>query len=186
MVKKASKVTRANASSVTKRRRQPEVLDEEERILREATKHLVYKHGMFLVATGVREARIKGFRVWIITVTFEVSNPSNEPVLIAVGVPTNFIHLGLDNSDGEQVAEYDWGAFWPLSNKGYTLSAKQSWSGTVDLPTTRFDARLQKPVPLDPGLYRLTMSLATLDETSPPCVIQIVPPGDAAGQMAGP
>ena len=69
MVKKASKVTRANASSVTKRRRQPEVLDEEERILREATKHLVYKHGMFLVATGVREARIKGFRVWIITVT---------------------------------------------------------------------------------------------------------------------
>jgi hypothetical protein len=27
------------------------------------------KHGMFLVATGAREARVKGFRVWIITVT---------------------------------------------------------------------------------------------------------------------
>jgi hypothetical protein len=28
---------------------------------------------MFLVATGVREARVKGFRVWIITVTLRYS-----------------------------------------------------------------------------------------------------------------
>ncbi len=69
MVKKLSKVPRAKASGVTKRLRKPEILDEEERILREATKHLVFKHGMFLVATGIREAQIKGFRVWIITVT---------------------------------------------------------------------------------------------------------------------
>jgi hypothetical protein len=69
MVKKLSKVTRTKASGVTKRLRKPEILDEEERILREATKYLVFKHGMFLVATGIREAQIKGFRVWIITVT---------------------------------------------------------------------------------------------------------------------
>ncbi len=69
MVKKVSKQTRAKASPTTKHRRKPQVLDEEERILREATKHLVFKHGMFLVATGLREVRIKGFRVWIITVT---------------------------------------------------------------------------------------------------------------------
>jgi hypothetical protein len=75
MVKKVSKSTRSRASTGTRRRSKHEVrneegvIDEEERILREATKHLVFKHGMFLVATGLREVRIKGFRVWIITVT---------------------------------------------------------------------------------------------------------------------
>jgi hypothetical protein len=69
MVKRMSKQTRAKAAAETKPRQQPEVLDEEERILREATKHLVFQHGMFLVATGIRAARIKGLRVWIITVT---------------------------------------------------------------------------------------------------------------------
>ena len=69
MVKKVTKRTPAKTRRVTKRRQKPEVLDEEERILREATIHLVFKHGMFLVATGLREARIKGFPVWIITVT---------------------------------------------------------------------------------------------------------------------
>ena len=64
-----SKRKQAILSSVKKRRQRPQVLDEQERILREATKHLVYKHGMFLVATGIREVRIKGFRAWIITVT---------------------------------------------------------------------------------------------------------------------
>lgn len=73
MVKKLSKTVRSRASTVTKRRRKAtekkEVLDEEERILREATKHLVFQHGMFLVATGAREVSIKGIPVWIITVT---------------------------------------------------------------------------------------------------------------------
>src|SRR4051812_22302131 len=69
MVKRVNKRTRGKASAVPRRRRKPEALDEEERILREATKYLVFEHGMFLVATGIREARIKGFRVWIITVT---------------------------------------------------------------------------------------------------------------------
>jgi hypothetical protein len=48
--------------------RRPEPNNEEEHILRAATLHLIQKHGMFLVATGARAARIKGFRVWIITV----------------------------------------------------------------------------------------------------------------------
>jgi hypothetical protein len=69
MARKVSKPTRAKASAETKRRRKPELPDEEERVLREATKHLVFEHGMFLVATGIREARVKGFRVWIVTVT---------------------------------------------------------------------------------------------------------------------
>jgi len=59
----------AKASTGTKYRQKPEILDEEERILREATQHLILKHGMFLVATGLREMRIKGIRIWIITVT---------------------------------------------------------------------------------------------------------------------
>jgi hypothetical protein len=69
MVKKMSKPTRAKASTATKRRRKPEWPDEEERILRAATQHLVFKHGVFLVATGIRELRIKGIRVWILKVT---------------------------------------------------------------------------------------------------------------------
>jgi len=69
MVKKGSKRTQAQASAGTGRRRKPEVLDEEEQILRKATQHLVFQHGMFLVATGLREVQVRGFRVWIITVT---------------------------------------------------------------------------------------------------------------------
>jgi hypothetical protein len=70
-----SKARRSKGAGLTKPRRKPDVLDreehldEEERILREATRYLVFRHGMFLVATGLRETRIKGLRVWIITVT---------------------------------------------------------------------------------------------------------------------
>jgi hypothetical protein len=46
-----------------------EVVDEEERILRAATLELITKHGGHFVGTGLRETRVKGFRVWIITVT---------------------------------------------------------------------------------------------------------------------
>jgi hypothetical protein len=66
VAKKESK--RARASTLTKVRRQPDVLVEEERILREATRFLIRKHGMFLIATGVRTIQIKRNRVWIITV----------------------------------------------------------------------------------------------------------------------
>src|SRR6202035_3518904 len=59
----------AKARAVTKRRRKSDFPDWEERILRAATIHLITKHGMFLVATRVREARIKRFRIWLITVT---------------------------------------------------------------------------------------------------------------------
>jgi hypothetical protein len=69
MAKKVGESGRARATAVRQRPRKAEFPDEEELILREATKHLVFKHGMFLVATGVREARVKGFRIWIITVT---------------------------------------------------------------------------------------------------------------------
>jgi hypothetical protein len=74
MAKKIRNSTRSRVSSTAKRRKssvinKQGIVVEEERILREATKHLVFKHGMFLVATGLREARIKTLRVWIITVT---------------------------------------------------------------------------------------------------------------------
>ena len=57
----------------------PAVPEREERILRAATIHLIRKHGMFLVATGLREARIKGFRGWIITVTLRYTTDGSEP-----------------------------------------------------------------------------------------------------------
>jgi len=68
MVKKLHKQVRAGASGVLSRAKVPEV-SEEEQILRAATRFLLQKHGMFLIATGTRETRIKGFRVWVITVT---------------------------------------------------------------------------------------------------------------------
>ena len=74
MLKKRSKAVRSPNSMGTKRPRQTgapdeQGVDEQERILREATKHLVFHQGMFLVATGLRETRIKGLPVWIIAVT---------------------------------------------------------------------------------------------------------------------
>jgi hypothetical protein len=69
MAKKTGKRAGATTKVRPKRRRPPEILDAEERILREATKYLIYQHGMFLVATGARKIQIKGFPVWIITVT---------------------------------------------------------------------------------------------------------------------
>lgn len=78
MVKKVTVQTRAKASAGRKRRRQREVLAEEERLLREATQYLVFQHGMFLVASSIRETRIKGFRVWIITVTLRYATGTGE------------------------------------------------------------------------------------------------------------
>jgi hypothetical protein len=69
VVKKASGQARAKVAAATWRQKEPEFTDEEERLLEEATRHLVFKHGMFLVATNIREARIKGLRIWILTVT---------------------------------------------------------------------------------------------------------------------
>jgi hypothetical protein len=69
VVKKLKKDVQASASRTLSRRKKPEIDDEEESILRAATLHLMMKYGSLLVATGVREASIKGFKVWIITVT---------------------------------------------------------------------------------------------------------------------
>ena len=69
MVNKLRTTARAKTSAVTKRRPKHEVLDEEERILQASTIHLITYHGGLLVATAARETRIKGFRVWIVTVT---------------------------------------------------------------------------------------------------------------------
>jgi hypothetical protein len=48
---------------------EPEINEEEERILRAATIELLTHHGGLFVATGLREIAIKVIRVWIITVT---------------------------------------------------------------------------------------------------------------------
>lgn len=68
-MKRLKKQPRADATGAIKRRKRPALNDREEEILRAATIHLVFKHGMFLVATGARELKIKGLPVWIITVT---------------------------------------------------------------------------------------------------------------------
>ena len=69
MMKKTGQRTRSKAAAVTRRKQKPERIDPEEEILRAATLHLITKHGMFLVATGVREASVKGIKIWIITVS---------------------------------------------------------------------------------------------------------------------
>lgn len=67
-MKKLKKRVRTSASDTLTRQSKPEA-NEEEQILQAATLHLIMKHGSLLVATGARETRIKGLRVWIITVT---------------------------------------------------------------------------------------------------------------------
>ncbi len=69
MGKKLNKPPRSRTSTLANSCHKPGIPDEEERILREATQHLVFEHGMYLVATDLREASVKGFKVWIITVT---------------------------------------------------------------------------------------------------------------------
>lgn len=71
MVKQAGKPKRAKAMPKSKRRQKPEILDEEEQLLREAFTYLLFNHGMFLVSTAIRVMQIKGFPVWIITVTWQ-------------------------------------------------------------------------------------------------------------------
>jgi hypothetical protein len=68
VVKKATERTRAKAAAGARGKQEHERMDQEEEILRAATLHLITKHGMFLVATGLREASVKGIRIWIITV----------------------------------------------------------------------------------------------------------------------
>ena len=70
MLKRATEKSQAERPNTGKRQRQRQpAIDEEEAILSAATIYLIRKHGMFLVATNAREARVKTFRVWIITVT---------------------------------------------------------------------------------------------------------------------
>jgi hypothetical protein len=111
---------------------------------------------------------------WILVVTFGMKNPGNEPVVIGVGVPVGFLQLDIDDSDGERVTEYRFGLVWPPSDDGFPIGAKQTVAYTIEIPT-----------PVDPGSYRLTLSIAGRPETSPPCVVQIVPPRDANGRRAG-
>jgi hypothetical protein len=70
VVTKTMKTTRSKLATATKRRKKAEVVDEqEERIYRAAIKYLLFNHGHLLVPTAHREMRIKGFPIWIFTVT---------------------------------------------------------------------------------------------------------------------
>jgi hypothetical protein len=68
-VKRTTARTRAKAAALTRQKKEPGINEEEEKILRAATLHLITHHGMFLVATGVRVAQVKETKVWIIAVT---------------------------------------------------------------------------------------------------------------------
>jgi hypothetical protein len=68
MVKQVIERTRKKLRKAIPRKPKPD-LKQEDKILRAATLELLTKHGGHFVATGLRETRIKGIRVWIITVT---------------------------------------------------------------------------------------------------------------------
>jgi hypothetical protein len=70
VVKKASKSTRSKLAGAAKPRPKVEAIDEkEERMYREAVKHLLLHHGGLLVPTAHREIRVRGLPVWVLTVT---------------------------------------------------------------------------------------------------------------------
>jgi hypothetical protein len=68
VVKSVGQRTRTRTAKVARRPRRPRINEEEDRILKGATLHLITHHGMFLVATAAREAQVKGIPIWIITV----------------------------------------------------------------------------------------------------------------------
>jgi hypothetical protein len=69
VVRKARKPTGTSTVEVVQQPRRPEINEEENQILQEALKYLVFKHGHLLVPTAIREERDRGLRKWIITVT---------------------------------------------------------------------------------------------------------------------
>jgi hypothetical protein len=71
MVSKSRDETRTGVARATRRKRRetPGFDQKEEAILRAATLELITKHGGHFVATDLRETRIEGTQVWIITVT---------------------------------------------------------------------------------------------------------------------
>jgi hypothetical protein len=103
----------------------------------------------------------------IMVVTLAITNTGNNSVVIGSG-PIGFIHLDLDDSNDQRVAEYRFGVF-PIS-----IGSKQTLTTPVELPASTYPAN-QPQVPLDPGLYRFTLSISGRPETSPPSVIRIVP-----------
>ena len=69
MVSRARQSTRARLVDASRPTEEPEITEEAQRILRDALKYLVFKHGHLLVPTGIREERGHGSRRWIITVS---------------------------------------------------------------------------------------------------------------------
>ena len=69
VVRRAADRTRTSSVEVARRSKRPEIHEEEERILREATQHLIRNHGGLFVATGLRKEQDKGVPKWLITVT---------------------------------------------------------------------------------------------------------------------
>jgi hypothetical protein len=57
------------AAEATRRTHQPQINEEEERMLREATLYLIRNHGGLFVATALRKEQTEGSTRWVITVT---------------------------------------------------------------------------------------------------------------------
>jgi hypothetical protein len=67
-VSKAREQTRTRAAKVVRPRGVPELNEEEERILRDALRYLLFEHGHLLVPARIREERDGAAGRWIITV----------------------------------------------------------------------------------------------------------------------
>ena len=72
MLKDAARKTKPKTRRLKRPKTKLKFNEKEEAILDAATIHLFTKHGMFLVATDLREINIKGMPVWIITVTLRL------------------------------------------------------------------------------------------------------------------
>ena len=69
MLNQASRRTPSKAKKPIKRKLKPEIDEQHEEICRAATLYLITNVGGLFVATGVSQTSIKGFKIWIITVT---------------------------------------------------------------------------------------------------------------------
>jgi hypothetical protein len=69
MIKQATRRTRTKPKKAIRQKRKPKIDEQEEALYRAATLELITHHGGHFVATDLRKTTIKGFPVWIITVT---------------------------------------------------------------------------------------------------------------------
>ena len=105
MMKQVPQRTRAKAKKTMKRTPTPEIDEKEQALYRAAILHLIRKVGGLFVATAVREISVKGFKLWIFTVTMRYPTGHEGYIGELLYDGENFTMLTPDSVIDERVAK---------------------------------------------------------------------------------